>query len=96
MSNDFLKYCVADGDSLRPLNNSVYFNENRQNLPKTYAPVGSIYIFTASEFNKCSGFPTQKMGFIEIEAMRSIDVDDPTSFDLAVEYMEANKSLFKV
>lgn len=94
--NNFLKYCISDGDYIKPMENSAYFNENRQTLPKTFSPVGSIFIFKASDFLVHKKIPTEIMGYVEIAKERSIDIDDLTTFRLANKYIVENTDQFVI
>ncbi len=52
-----------------------YLYKNRQSLPKVLSPNGAIYIFSVNEFLKKNKLPENNIGFYEMPALRSIDID---------------------
>lgn len=74
--NDFLKSgLVSDNGIFTSVNNIDYCFSNRQNLPKTYKPNGSIYIFKSSWFKINKNFSTNNIGAFIMDDNSSLDID---------------------
>tara|TARA_Y100000768_G_scaffold223840_1_gene168954 strand:+ start:25708 stop:26373 length:666 start_codon:yes stop_codon:yes gene_type:complete len=74
--NDLLKSGLISGDgNFASVNNIDYCFSNRQNLPKTYKPNGSIYIFKSSWFKINKNFSTSNIGAFIMDNNSSLDID---------------------
>ena len=77
-----LKYGILEGTSFGALREPSFCFANRQSLPRIHGPNGAIYIFEAETFIRSNGFPTQKIGAIEMPIERSTDIDDLVDLQL--------------
>lgn len=69
-----LKYGYEKNKKFTPFAKQFLY-KNRQSLPKVLSPNGAIYIFSVNEFLKKNKLPENNIGFYEMPAERSIDVD---------------------
>ena len=53
---------------------------NRQSLPPVLRPNGAVYVFTAGAFREAGGFPSDRIGVVEMPDDRSLDIDDAAAF----------------
>jgi N-acylneuraminate cytidylyltransferase len=58
-----------------PVSDPGYCFTNRQSLPEIVKPNGAVYVFSPEEFCAVGGFPTTRIGAIEMSAYHSIDID---------------------
>lgn len=70
-----LKYGTLEGQVFSALREPKYCFFNRQQLPKIYGPNGSVYVFDADRFVTANGFPSDRIGAIEMPIERSADID---------------------
>ena len=56
---------------------------NRQALPTIYLPNGAIYVFPVPRFQKIQTFPIKGSGYIEMDAVSSVDIDSAIDLTLA-------------
>ena len=76
-----LKYGLLEGHEFHPMRDPEFCFQNRQQLPAVYAPNGAVYVFSATDFIKAGGFPTNRIGVIKMPDSRSIDIDSASDFD---------------
>ena len=74
VESNFLKYGYEKNDKFIPIAEKFLY-KNRQSLPKVLAPNGAIYIFSVNEFLKKNKLPENNIGYYEMPAERSIDID---------------------
>jgi len=74
VESNFLKYGYENNDKFVPIAEKFIY-KNRQSLPKVLAPNGAIYIFAVNEFLKKNKLPESNIGYYEMPAERSIDID---------------------
>ncbi len=74
VESNFLKYGYENNDKFIPIAEKFIY-KNRQSLPKVLAPNGAIYIFAVNEFLKKNKLPESNIGYYEMPAERSIDID---------------------
>ena len=74
VESNFLKYGYENNDKFIPIAEKFMY-KNRQSLPKVLAPNGAIYIFAVNEFLKKNKLPESNIGYYEMPAERSIDID---------------------
>ena len=70
----FLKYGYEKNQKFIPFAKQFLY-KNRQSLPKVLSPNGAIYIFSVNEFLKKNKIPENNIGYYEMPADRSIDID---------------------
>lgn len=73
--------CVADGRFI-PLKDKKFCFANRQELPQTYKMTGAIYVFNASDYLECNGFPGLEIIPLEVLKELSLDIDCKEDFEL--------------
>jgi len=83
-----LKYGLLRGEEFQPMREPEYCFQNRQQLPAVYAPNGAVYVFSASDFIKAGGFPTNHIGAIKMPASRSADIDCANDFDQVERFIQ--------
>lgn len=76
-----LKYGTLENGRFIALRKPSYCFFNRQQLPDVYAPNGAVYVFSARKFIEASGFPTGKIGAIQMASEHSLDIDTQQDFD---------------
>ena len=74
------KYGTLSRDEFKSFGDPKLCFRNRQALPAVYGPNGAIYIFDANSFISEGGFPTKKIGAIEMPRERSLDIDNEDDF----------------
>jgi N-acylneuraminate cytidylyltransferase len=87
-----LKYGTLNGNHFVAMRDPAYCFENRQALPEVYGPNGAVYVFSAARFMESEGFPTARIGVVEMPANRSTDIDTAEDFRRVEDFMVANKS----
>lgn len=70
-----LKYGTLDGDRFKAMRAQRYCFFNRQQLPPVHGPNGAVYVFDADRFVAVNGFPSDRIGAIEMPTERSVDID---------------------
>lgn len=70
-----LKYGTLQDNAFTALREQRYCFFNRQQLPPVYGPNGAIYVFLADRFMAVNGFPSDRIGVIEMPIERSVDID---------------------
>lgn len=75
-----LKSGIITNDVFSPLSDPRFCFTNRQQLPPVFLPNGAIYVFSAKTFMRKRGFPTDRIGALEMPADRSLDVDTLDDF----------------
>lgn len=83
--NKCLKYGLQENGVFKPINKRQYLFSNRQTLPEVYAPNGAVYIFQARDFRKINNFPSDRIGFLEMDELESLDIDTKQDFVFAQE-----------
>lgn len=76
-----LKWGILDGDRFRPVSDPAYCFSNRQSLPPVVRPNGAVYVVDAAGFVARGSFVTDRIGFIEMSAERSQDIDNLQDFE---------------
>jgi CMP-N-acetylneuraminic acid synthetase len=71
------------GGTLVPLFDKRYLKMRRQDLPKTYAPNGAVYVSNPEELRREMSFYTVKTIPYIMPVERSIDIDEEIEFLLA-------------
>lgn len=77
-----LKYGSLEGSTFTSMRDNRFCFFNRQELPEVYGPNGAVYVFKADKFIEFNGFPSQKIGAIEMPMERSTDLDSRADLDL--------------
>lgn len=77
-----LKYGSLEGSTFTSMRNNRFCFFNRQELPEVYGPNGAVYVFKADKFLELNGFPSKKIGAIEMPMERSTDIDSRADLDL--------------
>lgn len=80
-----LKYGTLDGSSFQAVREQTFCFQNRQSLPAVFGPNGAVYVFGADQFLASGGFPTGRIGAIQMSIQSSVDIDTEDDFRL-VEY----------
>jgi CMP-N-acetylneuraminic acid synthetase len=70
-----LKYGTLDGDRFTAMRAQRFCFFNRQQLPPVHGPNGAVYVFDADRFVDANGFPSARMGAIEMSIESSVDID---------------------
>lgn len=70
-----LKYGTLQGTVFTALREQRYCFFNRQALPPVHGPNGAVYVFEADRFIAANGFPSDRIGAIEMPIERSADID---------------------
>ena len=86
-----LKYGTLSDGRYIPISNPENCFKNRQNLPAVYGPNGAVYVFGADSFAVYGGFPSRRIGVLEVPFERSIDIDSEDDFRL-VERIKKSES----
>jgi len=75
-SSQILKIGVIEDNKLiNVANKNDFFFQNRQELPKVYAPDGNMYLFSVSEFKRKSMFPSDIIVPVVNDDDFTIDID---------------------
>lgn len=86
-----LKYGTLEGKVFSALREPHYCFINRQQLPKVYGPNGSVYVFEADRFIAANGFPSDRIGAIEMPIERSADIDTLADLHYVEDVMRKRK-----
>ena len=78
-----LKYGTFRNDRYVPLGGEKDCFKNRQQLQPVYGPNGAVYVFDADQFVAEGGFPSARIGALEVPFERSIDIDSEDDLRLA-------------
>ena len=70
-----LKYGTLKNGIFEAVSHQEYCFENRQDLPKVVRPNGAVYVFSPRKFLQQNGFPTDRIGAVEMPTSCSIDID---------------------
>ena len=70
-----LKYGTMENNTFTALSEEAFCFSNRQKLPPVFGPNGAVFVFEADRFLDVNGFPSERMGAIEMPADRSVDID---------------------
>lgn len=75
-----LKWGRVEAGAFVPLGRPGDCFSNRQALPPVIRPNGAVYVFSAGAFRAEDGFPSDRIGVVEMPLERSLDIDDAASF----------------
>ncbi|MFK7856957.1 MAG: hypothetical protein AB8B79_22775 [Granulosicoccus sp.] len=75
-----LKYGTLSESDFTAMRDTSHCFQNRQNLPKVHKPNGAVFVFSAASFMSCQGFPTTRVGAVEMPSDRSSDIDTLDDF----------------
>ena len=87
-----LKYGTLNGNQFVAMRDPAYCFQNRQALPEVYGPNGAVYVFSAARFMESEGFPTARIGVVEMSGMSSIDIDTEEDFRRVEDLMAAKRT----
>jgi CMP-N-acetylneuraminic acid synthetase len=76
-----LKWGRLDGDRFHPLSDPAHCFANRQSLPPVVRPNGAIYVLDAAWFAARGSFVSDRIGVVEMDAQRSLDIDTQADFE---------------
>jgi CMP-N-acetylneuraminic acid synthetase len=76
-----LKWGHAEGDRFVPLSDPAYCFSNRQSLPAVVRPNGAVYVVQAQWFLAHGGFVSERIGLVQMDAERSLDIDTLADFE---------------
>lgn len=82
-----LKYGTLDGPRFTAMRAQRFCFFNRQQLPAVHGPNGAVYVFDADRFIDAGGFPSERIGAVEMPVDRSIDIDTLADLRLVEENM---------
>ena len=85
-----LKHGTLCSDRYVPLGDQEDCFKNRQQLRSVYGPNGAVYVFGADQFVADGGFPSGRIGAVEVPFERSIDIDSEDDLRLAERLSEYN------
>lgn len=88
-----LKYGTLHDGQFTAMRNPKHCFTNRQSLPPVHGPNGAVYVFSAARFIAAGGFPSRRIGAIEMPVERSLDIDTIEDFRLAEARMIANRAM---
>lgn len=77
---EILKYGLLANGNFTAVRDPAYCFANRQSLPMVCGPNGAVYVFAANKFIEAGGFPSGRIGAIEMAADRSEDIDTAEDF----------------
>ncbi len=75
-----LKWGCVDNGRFVPLSQPAFVFSNRQSLPPVVRPNGAVYVFDAQAFVARGGFPSERIGALEMPSERSHDIDTLADF----------------
>jgi CMP-N,N'-diacetyllegionaminic acid synthase len=70
-----LKYGTLEGAAFSAMREQRFCFFNRQQLPTVHGPNGAVYVFDADRFVIARGFPSNRIGAVEMPIERSADID---------------------
>ncbi|WP_407496745.1 cytidylyltransferase domain-containing protein [Pseudooceanicola sp. MF1-13] len=71
-----LKYGTLENNTFTALREQAFCFYNRQQLPPVFGPNGAVYVFEVNRFLEANGFPSERIGAIDMPADRSADIDN--------------------
>lgn len=83
-----LKCGRSNEEEFVPLSDPDHCFSNREDLPPAFRPNGAGYVFDAAWFRRYKNLAAGRIGFVEMPAARSIDIDAPADFTRASIAME--------
>lgn len=83
-----LKYGTLENNTFAAVKDPALCFWNRQQLPHVVGPNGAMFVFGADEFCLRNGFPSERIGAIEMPTNRSIDIDTIDDLNYAEKYLE--------
>lgn len=86
-----LKFGTLNDGEFTALRDPEYCYTNRQDLPPVYGPNGAVYVFSAAQFMAAGGFPSGRIGAVEMPAERSADIDTIEDFRSIEKRMVSNR-----
>jgi N-acylneuraminate cytidylyltransferase len=78
--NTVLKTILLVNGKYSAINEQQFLFENRQNLPHSFEPNGSIFIFNSKIFSE-NGFTGMQLEVYEMPKERSVDIDNFADFE---------------
>lgn len=90
-----LKYGTLDNNVFTAMREQAYCFYNRQQLPSVFGPNGAVYVFRANRFLDANGFPSERIGAIEMPADRSADIDNLDDLRRAEQVLQMQNSAIK-
>jgi len=75
-----LKYGTLQGSTFSAMREQRFCFFNRQQLPAVHGPNGAVYVFEADHFVVVQGFPSSRIGAVEMPIERSADIDTLADF----------------
>ncbi len=88
-SSGILKFGFGEDGAFRPVSDPSYCFTNRQSLPAIYRPNGAVYVFSRDWYLLNGGLETERMGMIEMDEARSLDIDTAEDFAKAEAQLRA-------
>jgi len=84
-----LKYGTLDNGDFVALREPRFCFQNRQALPPVHGPNGAVFVFGAAAFVAADGFPSRRIGAVEMPSERSHDIDTEQDFNRVAELFAA-------
>lgn len=92
---DVLKYGTIEDNTFTAMREQAFCFYNRQQLPPVFSPNGAVYVFAANRFLEAKGFPSERIGAIEMPVDRSADIDTLDDLRLVEQVLQMQSTAIK-